>query len=463
MVPFSYDIPLSIGGKVSATNPVSSVVNTQSREYECKGDLSVSKEISQLAHLTISQANKGQIGVTLISESQVYKWTRKEEADSHQLYAKLFADKFFSVPKIEVFDWKSSFSQKNELEGVLSKLKIQTNGHRGEAEVVLFMEKVNGKDLAEFILSHDKTPFNPDQNVKFFKSLGSVTLVDLFMGNLDRIIKPDDENGYSLSEASPFAPRLDNIMIQSNFCLYLIDNELEPGLDNKAYNSFLKELFEDRSWDERLVEEAKIALSVWVNDEAEGKGQWFESALETEEFAKAFCLGLHEALEHIASLKDIPDSLKERLDIFKEGFAPAGNDSRPASVYHNLEDVWYPAVLRAIESKNKKELDKLLEKSEGIAGKEVDAIKLLSQENKWDGLRQFVEQTQDGIGSVEFLVPDGCFAAPLTASRSNNDNSSDSIDLTPLVKHSPPKTTHALLTAPLKAVPPPTPASEEKA
>lgn len=112
---------------------------------------------------------------------------------------------------------------------------------------VFLMEQVQGQGLAEFIGASEGYLAISDKEA-FFRRLGRVVLLDLLMGNTDRLLRLDSYAKESLEDPFAVEANLGNLMVQtsgSDFDFYLIDNELynhDPESGQKSYGEFFSEL-----------------------------------------------------------------------------------------------------------------------------------------------------------------------------------------------------------------------------
>lgn len=114
------------------------------------------------------------------------------------------------------------------------------------------------------------------QRRKFFEKLGKLSVIDLFVGNLDRLVRIfiNRKGKYALQ---PIEANLGNIMfggLQKDD-MFAIDNEIDPDLLQKEskekYHAFLEELLQTPSFEKTLasnmVESILSGITVMAEDE----------------------------------------------------------------------------------------------------------------------------------------------------------------------------------------------------
>lgn len=119
-----------------------------------------------------------------------------------------------------------------------------------ETNHILLSERVVGQNLIDFAYTK-YNDLTSEQKDKFFERLGRIAVLDLLMGNLDRIAQVDRMGDGSYQLKDNLEVNLGNVMISQKegyFQLYAIDNTLDQELIDDpeakaAYLRFLNELF----------------------------------------------------------------------------------------------------------------------------------------------------------------------------------------------------------------------------
>lgn len=208
-------------------------------------------------------------------ESYVLKYTNRNEILSTRLYdafSSAFSDKSlgFFVPKASSVDLESgvhesmgctrthlSPAQMGPFKGALESIQPPKNSEDTE---LMIAERVQGANLLDF--GSTKYPhFTEEQKGKFFERLGRLALLDLVIGNTDRLAGVDYYDGsYSLDTA--LESNLGNVLVEWNgtsesFSLFAIDNGIEEGLSSgpkrESYRAFLEEILQDPDFDQMLA------------------------------------------------------------------------------------------------------------------------------------------------------------------------------------------------------------------
>lgn len=145
----------------------------------------------------------------------------------------------------------------SQLENHLRKLASLNSELKPATEHVMLSEKIPGQTLMDF----SYTGYNhltPQERGKFFERLGRLAVIDLLLGNLDRLAKPvvdESAASYFFDEEYPLESNVGNVMVVSkeeapHFSLYAIDNEIAEELINnpdlkQKYSAFLIDTVKD--------------------------------------------------------------------------------------------------------------------------------------------------------------------------------------------------------------------------
>jgi len=142
----------------------------------------------------------------------------------------------------------------------------------------MISEKVRGANLLDFAMGN-YCLLNESQKVKFFTRLGRIAMLDLVVGNLDRLIQIYySDNQYQLD---PMEVNLGNVMVNSlqegaNPVPYAIDDGIDPDLVmnldcRQKYLAFLEKLLSNQEscFDllvENISDSFSSALSTQIDD-----------------------------------------------------------------------------------------------------------------------------------------------------------------------------------------------------
>lgn len=232
------------------------------------------KDIESLLTFVFQKTQKGQNGPThLISYTRskdsfpqfrnyVVKWSNWNEICSWRLYSVI--SKSFVVPKTAALDFeKNLHEQGNEIayeldDQISAYLKQSFLDAVGKSTQVqdaqlMLMEKVRGSNLIDFTETKYKF-LNQEQKVDLFQKMGNLAMLDLLMGNTDRLIQTKyDGTSYQLEDLTA---NLGNLMIEwlpnedQALELYAIDNGITSALitnetQKNAYNQFVQSQLKD--------------------------------------------------------------------------------------------------------------------------------------------------------------------------------------------------------------------------
>lgn len=146
---------------------------------------------------------------------------------------------------------------------------------------ILISKRIRGENLFDFACSK-YAALRPEHKQKLFERMGRLAVLDLVLGNLDRLARIGfDEAGDSNYEFSVFEEsNLGNLMIdldensQVPPYIFLIDNEVEPELfssdeKRKAYLKFLGKFFSDPEKVSKLTNNIRLCLISGFNGQAD--------------------------------------------------------------------------------------------------------------------------------------------------------------------------------------------------
>ncbi len=215
----------------------------------------------------------------------VLKWTHWNEACSTRIYdafsrqcACLYSERLdFIVPKASVFDLNSCMyemidcSKKQLNNEMAQKFRDKFDGIRlavcpgmqPKDDQIMLIERVAASNLYDFADKKFKE-LSFEQKQELYVGLGRLAMLDVFMGNTDRLVQFGDYNPSKGFELVPWESNLGNVMIgltsgeRAGLFLYAIDNGIDQRLItdskcNAAYNLFLEQLLGDQNMLERLA------------------------------------------------------------------------------------------------------------------------------------------------------------------------------------------------------------------
>ncbi len=349
------------------------------QQYGESGDLErlverVKLDVRSLATSPFRKSDKGLEGPTLLTayspdafsgvmESYVMKWTNWSEICGNALYkafGNCFSDGFcgFLAPDATGHDLEKGVRQTVEADleeiapddlealrenfgAIPSAINPDMQLH---GEQIMLSERISGENLFDFA----KTKYadlSDGQKNKFFSRLGRLAMLDLMMGNHDRLLGVDFDDGkYTLDTREA---NLGNAMIveaEAGPVVHAIDNAINTDLihddeKNRAYLAFLAELFSDEKAFETMVEKMCGSLTSATNDvmlndyknwkEISDQLKPFREDLNSEA-AKAAILHGFKKMEHLLCHQLIPawngpagESLKEKLSNIYPELTPA--------------------------------------------------------------------------------------------------------------------------------------------
>lgn len=275
------------------------------------------KDINSIPATPLVKSNDGQNGPTLLVayprlsnktsevtiKSYVIKWTDQNELCCNRLYStfsRFIQDKYnsisFEVPLVCGFNFETNIHELSDtslcqmqgddgekIRNTFNAIaKIGAPKHPMPNKIVMLAERINGETLCSFVMAKYKMLTN-DQKEKLFIQLGQIAMLDLIIGNSDRLLpicKPTENESYHLlgSEAN-----LGNIMIRwipdekKDPLIYAIDNAIEAELINdpiliQKHLAFLESQFSNPEMADTLSKSiARSILSAISNhiDQAE--------------------------------------------------------------------------------------------------------------------------------------------------------------------------------------------------
>src|SRR5581483_2002367 len=271
----------------------------------------------------------------LQTQSYVMKWTQWNELSCTRIY-QVFSrfllqqgnSSSFLVPNVCGFNLEanihetgaaSRISMETQIQVELNKTlnqiaKIGAPKHPLPDKLVMLCERINGENLFDFAISK-YAHLEPSQKVKLFTQLGRIALLDLIIGNLDRIVQINfstKEDSYTLLDCEA---NFGNIMVE-----WTIDSGVEPavfaidnGIENvlvedpariAKYQGFLDALLSDPEMEAKLVENMLASFQHAIATQADDlsvqnakmlRGRLQEFSRDIETFGKkCFAEGLQE-------------------------------------------------------------------------------------------------------------------------------------------------------------------------
>ena len=143
----------------------------------------------------------------------------------------------------------------------------------------MIAERVSGENLFDFAQTR-YTFLQDHQKEVVFKGIGKIAMLDLVLGNLDRLVQIFTHQGaYCLMDLEA---NLGNVMIslsENQPTIYAIDNGIERDLIEDStmkdkYLHFLQNLFASDDWKEQvarnIVESIMSALRTQIDDVSDG-------------------------------------------------------------------------------------------------------------------------------------------------------------------------------------------------
>ncbi len=214
--------------------------------------------------ISIVSASRGVHGPTFLVDASEYgqpiscvlKWTNWEELRAQRVYQKIvtmIGHEHFSVPTAAMYDELSGEFQdlngqhkflinseniNNSLDKILDFAKKK--GCQGDQ--VLLSSKVRGPTLSDF-LATQYSSLSTEQKANFMIQLGGLAMLDLFLGNYDRLFHYVKDKGKVLN----YGANLGNVMVdEDNFLkFHLIDNQIED-VDTFSFPKFAKDLMQNK-------------------------------------------------------------------------------------------------------------------------------------------------------------------------------------------------------------------------
>ncbi len=245
----------------------------------------ITKDLAMINMLDIQETTRGANGPThIVSYSRfskkqalakqrnfVVKWTRWNEICSTYLY-EIFSQKLtrenqlspFLVPKIAAVDFErqicalSHWSHEPLEQKTTDHLRqsfhtIAGKSKRPKDAQIMLLEKINGSNMLDFIETKYEL-LNSEQKQALFEKMGQLAILDLWIGNTDRLIKLCYKGQYTLQAIS--SANFGNLMIRWDVDtdqmleLYAIDNGVDLQLisnerHKSAYRKFLNSYLDD--------------------------------------------------------------------------------------------------------------------------------------------------------------------------------------------------------------------------
>lgn len=305
--------------------------------------------------------------------SYVLKWAQWNEICSHRVYetlSRLFGSgdqcyNFFTPRAIALNLEKGTYqgidkqtlgldaTDVNALENAFGKiLSFAPENERAEGKDIMLMERIRGANLFDFVKS--KYEHLPRQHKeKLFTRLGRLALLDLFVGNNDRLIKNVYNSINASYELEDIESNLGNIVIvwsessQEPPALYAIDNGLDPELidspdHRQKYLEFLVALQQDPEMIERLADAAMGAMKNAIEGLLEEELEPGENIPTLRKQVGRFCDDL-DAMGSAALCL----GLKEMYATISKTIAPKWNSPEGEPIRTFLKDN-YPAMDQAL-------------------------------------------------------------------------------------------------------------------
>lgn len=277
----------------------SGAITQAATDQEMKRVISkIQKDPKSILVPVLQKSHRGLRGPTLLVNYQrmkpsghicryafVVKWTERFELLCHRMYEIFlnvhdcgittvqasgidFATKQFENTKRQ----RGALSAQDDTVGKLHKnlLLITPEESEPTASHVMVSKRIEGENLLDFAKSKYAL-MNEEQKKEFFHRLGKLAMLDIIMGNLDRlvlVIAVKDADPYSLNGAES---NLGNVMVVWSHdskqppLLYAIDNELDDKLvfdelHVAKYKSFLQTLLTSAGWVETIADSMVSSL-----------------------------------------------------------------------------------------------------------------------------------------------------------------------------------------------------------
>lgn len=229
-------------------------------------------------------------------------------------------------------------------------LKQGAPGRKPEDPHIMLSERIEGENLLYFALTR-YAELNEDQKTKLFSHLARIALLDVILGNLDRLVQiyTDDSGNYYL----------DNELLESNLgnvmfaCvgseapqMYAIDNCVDDELIKseekiERYREFLRELFSQPDWQGRLIENMQGSLIRACNtqiDDCEGNREKLRKNL----------LPFVKELQSEKAISDMKDGFEEMAFFLWDDLIPSWMD---AELFRNSITQAYPELCKAVSER----------------------------------------------------------------------------------------------------------------
>lgn len=322
------------------------------------------KDIFSAQNLSIGESLLGNDGVLLLRhirggienysewiEKSVIKWTTPLECASCDIL-RIFLESVdeFHVHHTSIlnFDHKifinkdsiASFSENDSeiIQKNLNSIRSQFTSKETSSRSIMISERVNGNNLADFIISH-WNDLSEMQKKAIFHGIGKLALVDFIMGNGDRFTMFDIDfirfDRYFESNIGNFMIHIPNEDEEGKPILYPIDNaiqidNLENGRDYNEYNQAFQNLINQTEWKTSLSDAIIESLhsSFKMNSfYFEGKDK---NRADTEEKLNIFVRDLHD----VKTQECVILGLSEMSDFLTTKF----NDESFHSSLQNIQD-----------------------------------------------------------------------------------------------------------------------------
>jgi hypothetical protein len=246
----------------------------------------------------------------LVMNSYIIKWTGWNEFLCNRIYD-AFSKNFeedakysygFYVPKAAEIDFERRVHEKpegtqvlmeertsDELEGTFSEISHISNPDVSpKNRQVMLSERIWGENLLDFAISKYKS-LTMEQKEKLFTRLAELAMLDIFMGNLDRIIQIyfNSSGEYVLADLET---NLGNVMVygipkrEVDLKNYAIDNEIDMDLifdpEKKAkYIGFLKSILSNPDFYDILVNNMVASIRYALNSQLDDALDGYDHSL----------------------------------------------------------------------------------------------------------------------------------------------------------------------------------------
>lgn len=246
------------------------------------------------------------------------KWIEPNEFPGNIIY-QAFSDIFyrcnlhhsvFVIPRFTVLDFEHNkhyshtgigqpLEGEGEVESHCNEIAKSVGGNPKTRMVALF-EKIRGENLIDFVKTRYEE-LSVGQRIHLFKLFGRLSMMDLFSGNLDRLIQVD------CFKLETYPCNLGNIMLHwpdnpgGNPFVYAIDNVMDRVTLEQAdaYNTFLSDLLREKEFAGKV----SAAMITSIQSSIEGDDdihlnapsvEAFLDDLKEEKYARAIEVGLNE-------------------------------------------------------------------------------------------------------------------------------------------------------------------------